>query len=165
MEHNHNDSHHHGVISKLKNYALTFESWLVPIFAKLPHLPPIAKKVVADIAPWISLILGVLGIIGLLGAGRLGVLISPLLALNKGLLGITLYITIGLGLISSFFLLFAFNPLQEMKKVGWNFAFYSLIIYLISAALSMIAMFGGLGDLIGIVILAYGIFEVRESYN
>ena len=167
MEHNHNEHHHThpSAVSKLQNKARVFEVWLAPFFASLPHLPLGVRKFVTDIAPWLSLIIGVLGIIGLLGSRMLSVILSPLVALNNGLLGTVLFITVLLALMSSVLSILAFKPLQEMKKLGWNYVFYGFILALISTLISMLSKFGGLGDLIGIVLVAYIIFEVRERYN
>jgi hypothetical protein len=167
----HNESHHehqhahHGAASKLKGHASALEAALAPIFAQVPHLPQTWRKVITDVAPWLSLIFGILAIIGILGSGFLGILLSPLLALGNGIRGTGLFVSILLNLITAILTLLSFKPLQMMKKQGWNYSFYAFIVSTISILVSMLTMQGGLGNLIGVVIGAYFLFEVRERYN
>jgi hypothetical protein len=172
MEHNHNESHHenhkhHGAISKLKGHASALETWLIPIFAGLPHLPQNWRSVITKIAPWLSLVFGILALIGLLGTGMLGVILSPLLALSAGMSGIGIFITILLGLITSVLSILSFRPLQAMKKTGWDYCFYAFTISALSTIVSILLMpmHGGFGDVVAILIGAYILFEVRERYN
>ena len=164
---NHNDSQHvnHDAASKMKRHAGSIEAWLLPIFAKAPHLPYGGRKFITDVAPWLSLLSGVLGLFALASAGLITMIFSPLLLLGGGVHGISLLITIVLGLISSVLSLLSFNPLREMKKKGWDYAFYSMIIGAISTIVSMILAFGGIGGIIGLIIGAYLLFEVREMYH
>ena len=164
--HNHETHHtHKSTTSKLKAHAGSLEAWLLPIFSSAPHIPQGGRKVIADIIPWLSLIFGVLGIIGLLGAGFIGVLLHPLLALGAGVRGFGVFITILLGLVSSIFSVLAFKPLQEFKKEGWNYCFYSFIVSTISAGVSILFMYSGIGNIIGVIIGAYILFEIRERYH
>lgn len=179
MEHTHNESHHEGhkephndthhahqqAASKLKAHAGAFESWLLPLFSNLPHLPEGGRKVVTDIIPWLSLIFGVLGIIGLLGSGMVGMIFSPLVILGGGFSGIILLLTIVLAIACSVFSILAFKPLQAMKKTGWDYLFYALCISTVSMLIGMIAMMGGIGSVIFTLIGAYLLFEIRARYH
>lgn len=167
MEHNHHESHHHSgnAISKLKGHAGALEAWLLPSFEKLPHLPESWKNVIVKVAPWLSLIFGILSCIALLGAGLFGVLLSPLIALSKGFFGILLFVSILLSLITSIFSILAFKPLQQMKKIGWDYSFYAFVISVISTVLGMVMPSNSIGSIVGILIGAYVIFEVRGKYH
>jgi hypothetical protein len=168
---NHNESHnghHHGHHQggfNLKGRASALESWLAPIFGNLPHLPANWKKVITDIAPWVSLIFGILAIIGLLGTSMLGVLLSPLIALNNGIRGLGLFISILLSFATAIFSILSFKPLQAMSKKGWDYAFYGLALSALGTIISIVLMSTSFGSVIGILIGAYLLFEVRERYN
>lgn len=171
-EHNHSgeghNEHHHGhahATEKMKHHAGALEAWLIPIFSNMPHLPHGGRKFITDIAPWLSLIFGVLGLLGLLGAGVMTTLFSPLMAFSGGLRSIGFFITILLGIASSVLSILSFNPLREMKKKGWDFAFYSFIIGTVSTLVTMVFMFSGIGGIIGTLIGAYILFEIREMYK
>ena len=158
--HNPNEGHqaHHHAAAKMKGHAGALEAWLIPVFANVPHLPHGGRKFITDIAPWLSLIFGILGLVGLMGAGVVTTLFSPLLAISGGLHSIVFLITIVLGIASSILSILSFNPLREMKKKGWDYAFYSFIIGTISTLISMVLMFSGAGGIIGALIGAYILF-------
>lgn len=165
-DHNHESHHaHHGAASKLRGHAGALETWLAGISSNLPHLPEKGLDVLTKIIPWLSLIFGVLSLIALLGAGMVGVLLSPLVVLKNGMAGITVFTTILLGLISAVFSILAFRPLLQMKKVGWDYSFYALIIGTISSIISLLAMYSGRSEIIGILLGAYLLFEIRKKYN
>ena len=154
-----------GAVSAMKGHAGALESWLAPIFAKFPHLPQGGRKFITQVAPWLSLIFGILGLLSLAGAGALGVLLAPALILGGGVQGVSFFITIVLGIVSAILALLSFNPLREMRKKGWDYAFYSFVVGAISSLISLVLASGGFGNIIGMIIGAYIIFEVRESYN
>ncbi len=181
MEHTHNNqSHqeghnhephqtnhhtHHSVSSKLKGHAGALEAWLLPIFSNLPHLPEGGKKIVSDIIPWLALIFGALTLIGILGSGMVGIIFSPLIALGGGFRGIVLFLTLILGIVCAILSILSFKPLQAMKKTGWNYSFYALTVSAVSSLLSVVGMMSGMGNIIGIFIGAYLLFEIRERYH
>ena len=162
MEHTHN---HHNTASKMKGHAGALEAWLVPFFKDVPHIPMGGKKFITMIAPWLSLVFGVLGLVGLLGGGALGVLLSPFAAMGKGSYGIAFLITVILGIITAILSILSFAPLKDMKKLGWDYAFYAFIIGTISTLVTIVLTFNGIGGLIGTAIGAYILFEVREMYH
>lgn len=152
-------------VGSMKGHTGALEAMLTPLFAKAPHLPQGGRRFITDVAPWLSLIFGVLGLFGLVSAGAIGFLFAPLLILGGGLHGISFFITIVLGIASSVLSILSFNPLREMKKKGWNYAFYAMIISSIGTIISMVLIYGGLGGIVGILIGAYILFEVREMYK
>lgn len=158
----------HSAGSKIIGHAGALESMLVPIFAQAPHLPHGWKKILADIAPWLSLICGVLGVIGifaLFGASAMLSSVAYLGAIGGEGYGTVIFITGILGLVSGVLYLLAFNPLRKMEKKGWNYMFYALIISVISTIVSIVLMGSGIGSIIGVLIGAYIVFEVRELYH
>lgn len=169
MEHTHTNGEHnhaHGSASKMMDHASALESWLAPIFAQAPHIPAGGRKVISDILPWLSLVFGILGIIGLLSLGGLSMWISPYMMLSGVFHSISLILTLILGLLSSILTFVAFNPLLAKKKKGWNYSFYALIVSAVSTLIHLIFMYsGGLGSIIGIIIGAYLLFEIREMYD
>jgi hypothetical protein len=154
-----------GAVSAMKGHAGALESWLAPIFAKLPHLPQGGRKFLVQVAPWLALIFGILGLLSLAGAGALGLLLSPMLILGGGMQSLAFFIAVVLGIISAILALLAFNPLREMRKKGWSYMFYSFVINAIGTLIGFAFATDGFSGLIGIIIGAYIIFEVRESYN
>jgi hypothetical protein len=162
----HNNAHHEAK-AKLMGHAGALEAWLAPIFAQAPHIPAGGRKVIVDIAPWLSLIFGILGLLGLLSAGALGLLLSPLMLLSAGFSSLMFFVHIVLGIVSSGLSILSFNPLREMKKKGWDYAFYSMILGAVGCVVSIISMSYGSGvsNVLGIIIGAYILFEVREMYH
>ena len=138
--HNHNETNHghNDATSKLKSHAGSVETWLLPIFAKAPHLPHGGRKFITDVLPWLSLLFGVLGLFALVSAGLIGMILSPFILLGGGLKGIALFITLLLGIVGAVLSILSFNPLREMKKKGWDYAFYSLIISAISTLVNIL---------------------------
>ncbi len=174
--HNHNESHHEGhhephngihhqATSKLKDHAGALEAWLLPLFSNLPHIPEGGRKVITDIIPWISLIFGILALIGLLGSVMVGVVLSPLIALGGGFRSVIHLLTIILGIICAVLSILAFKPLQGMKKTGWDYSFYALTVNAIASIISLIGVMSEIGNVVGIFIGAYLLFEIRERYH
>ena len=168
-QHHHTDrteqgAHHHAA-SKLKAHAGALEAMLVPIFASIPHLPEDWGKFITKIIPILSLVFGTLGLIGLIGVGALGAIFSPMIILGKGFIGILFFITLLCSLATSILSIMAYKPLQAVKKQGWNYLFYALVISTVSTALSLLGMYGGVGSIVMILISSYIVFEIRERYH
>ena len=164
MEPNHHE-HNHGTISKLKSKAGKLEEWLIPIFAKAPHLPQNGRTGITIVASWLALIFGILGIIGLLGSGQFAILLHPLVALGKGLNGLIIFFVVLLNFITLILAILAFSPLSEMRKVGWDYIFYAFITSSIATVLNYMITSSGLGDVIVTIAGLYLLFEIRERYN
>lgn len=179
MEHTHNESHNesrheshhethhtqHQGATKLKGHAGALEAWLLPMFSNLPHIPEGGRKTISDIVPWLAIIFGVLSLIGLLGSGLFGIILSPLLALGGGLRSIILLLTVILGIASAVLSILAFRPMRAMKKTGWDYLFYSLILSAVSFVISLVGMMSSVGSVVGILLGAYILFEIRSRYH
>ena len=166
-DHTHNETTSGTHTAKALAHAGALEAYLVPLFAQVPHLPEGGKKVITDIIPWVSLIFGALGIIALFTTSAVGLLLSPLIMLGGGFKSIMIFLIAILGLVSSVFTFISFNPLRDMSKKGWNYAFYALIISTVSTVLGLFfTMYsGGVGSLLGVIVGAYLLFEIREKYH
>lgn len=183
--HNHNEQHNHtshegnhaqhqehghkhsarSAASSLKNKAGALEAMLVPIFANLPHLPENWKQVLTKIISYLALVFGVLGVIGLIGAGAIAALLSPLLMLSKGFFGIVQILTLLFSFATAILSIMAFKPLKAMRKQGWDYLFYSLVISTISTLVGILTMYGSSKGIIMILITTYVLFEIREKYH
>ncbi len=155
------------------------EAWLEPFFAKFPHIPENGRKVIADIAPWIALVFGILGLFALLGAGALMTLLAIPLLLTGGVWVVVGFITTLLGLAAVILQLLAFNPLKARMKKGWNYLFYGLLLGVLSTIISVVGsvmsastmysnMHGTSSLVSGVISFLIGgwlLFEIRSQYK
>lgn len=146
------------------------ESWMAPLFEKLPHLPEGGRKFLVMIAPWYALIFGILGLTALLGLISLlgmGAAIGSLGSFGMGYgVGDSLVMLL-FGIASAILLLMAFKGLKAGQKGGWNYLFYAEVVS-VAGSIVAVVMTGGygiLGTVIGALIGFYLIFEVRSHYR
>src|SRR3989338_5591194 len=150
------------------------EAVLANLYKNFPHLPKTARKVLADIAPWLALISGLFGLLSLM---TYGAIMSSMFALGGVImiLGITALV---LGIIGSVLQLLAFNPLRARERKGWNFLFYSALIGALSVILSFstsmmtLSTYGRASGLsaflsttIGYLIAGWLLFEIRKQFR
>lgn len=140
------------------------EGWLAPIFAKFPHLPENGRRTLADIAPWLALIFGVLGLLGILSAGSLVSYLS-FSFIGMGMLQISMFLSLLAGLIASVLQILAFKPLKARHKKGWSLLFYATVLTTATAILSLLFGYSSFGGLIGALIGFWLLFEVRGLYQ
>lgn len=131
-------------------------------FAKFPALPKNGRDVLAQIAPWIALIFGILGIlVGISGLGVLTVL-SPFAYLGgAGSQYGTGFISALIYLVGSILLLASFPGLKARKYNGWKLLFWSEAVNLIGGLLSMAIVSAIIGALIGFYLL----FQIRSYFK
>lgn len=83
-------------------------------------------------------------------------------------LGFTFYLGLIILLVSGALLLLAAPGLKAMKKNGWDLVFYSLLINVAYGVVILFTKYGGFGDflgaLVGSLIGAYLLFQVREHF-
>lgn len=83
-------------------------------------------------------------------------------------LGFSFYLVLVSLLLSGALLLLAAPGLKAKKKAGWNLVFYSLLVNLVYGVIVMFTDYGGfsnlLGALVGSVIGAFLLFQVREYF-
>ena len=142
------------------------EGWLAPIFAQAPHLPASFREFLATIAPWLSLIFGILGLIALLSAGVL-LSVASLSFMTGGISEVAWVISVLAGLIAAVLQILAFSPLKKRQKKGWNYIFYGTIITTAAAIIEIAIGYGSsaIGTVIGTVIGLWLLFEVRPLYR
>ena len=140
------------------------EQWMAPLFAKFPHIPDGGRKTLADIAPWLSLIFGVLGLFAILSAGSLMSYLS-FSFIGMGMLQISMFISLLAGLIASVLQILAFKPLKARHKKGWSLLFYATVLTTATTILSLLFGYSSLSGLVGVLIGFWLLFEVRGLYQ
>lgn len=141
---------------------------LEELFAKAPALPANVREVLVKIAPWFALIFGVLGILGslmatmaLLGASAMVASVATVSMGAAGYYSILAIVALVVGLISSALMLLAYPGLKANKMAGWRYLFFSEVVSLVSAVVSL----NLLGLVIGGVIGFYLLFQVKSYYK
>jgi len=145
-------------MAKSTNWQDMMEEW----FMKLPMLPKGGRDVLFKIAPWISLIFGILGV--LVGLGGLGILsvLSPMMLLGSGMSATTgSLLSVAIALVSSVLMLAAFPGLKAKKMQGWNMLFWSEW----AALLSSLVAFSIIGGIIGALIGFYLLYQIKSYYK
>src|SRR3989344_7820047 len=124
-------------------------------YAKLPALPKGATDFIVNIAPWLSLIFGVLSIlVGVSAFGFLAVL-SPFAAVSGvGAYAITGLLSSAVLLLEGVIMIVAFPALKKRGQRGWNLLFWSLVLSIVSSVLSL-SVFGVIQSVIGALIGYY----------
>jgi hypothetical protein len=134
---------------------------LEDIFAKAPALPSSARELLVSVAPWISLVFGVLLVLVSLGGLGLGSFLGSF-AMYAGA-GNTMFLLVAsiLGIVQGAVMVLAFAPLKKRSITGWNWWFWAEIISVVAAVVA----FNLLGAVINAVIGFYLIFQVRSYYK
>jgi len=141
--------------AKKTDYMGQIETW----FLKLPALPKGGRETLVSITPWIALIFGILGVVfGVLALVGSTVL-TPLLFLGgehpSGALLLSL-----LGLVSSALLLAAYPGTKAHKSQGWTMLFWSEVVGLISAIVSI-----SISGVIFSLIMFYLLYQIKSYYK
>jgi hypothetical protein len=128
---------------------------------KAPAMPTNIKELIVNLAPWLTLILGLLSLPAILFVFGLGTLLAPFSFLggvragfNYGLSMIVLAVSVVLEFLS-------IPGLFKRSRQGWNFVYYSALVN----ALYNIVSFNLGGLIIGALISFYVLFQVREYYK
>ncbi|MEK9176515.1 MAG: hypothetical protein AAB520_03665 [Patescibacteria group bacterium] len=133
------------------------------LYAKAPALPAGGRDFLVTIAPWLSLVFGVLTVIGSLSAFGVGAVYSPFYAM-AGVSPVFLMIIGVVGLIQGAIMVLAFAPLRKRSLRGWNLLFLSEIVAIVSSVISI-----NVGSIVMAVVFAaiafYLLFQVKPSYT
>ena len=134
-------------------------------YAKLPVLPKGATDFIVNIAPWLSLIFGVLSIlVGVSAFGFLAVL-SPFAAVaGAGAYAITGLLSSLVLLVQGVIMIVAFPSLKKRGQRGWNLLFWSLVLSIVSSVLSL-SVFGVIQSVIGALIGYYFLYQMKSYYK
>jgi len=159
---NHEHNAHHDMHHKVHAHASKLESVLADFFKNFPHLPEGGRKFLVDVSPYVPLVFGILGVIGVLFGG-----VASLFFVVATLgMALPLFLTVIVSLASAVLLLMSYKGLLARSKQGWNYAFYSQIVSVISGLIAMFTMHGGIiGTVVGAIIGFYILFEIREHYK
>jgi hypothetical protein len=142
------------------------EAQLAPVFASAPHLPPHVRTTIAEFAPWVALIVGIIGLFGIIPALMATFFVAsfPLAPMMGGWYPAAI-VSLLCGAVSSVLCLLAFPPLRKRQKKGWNLLFYSSTLSAVSSVVTLIFAASGFMGIIGAVIGYWLLFEVRELYR
>ena len=159
------------------------EKWLVETNKQLPQIPKGGRDTLAQIAPWLALIGGVLSLFAAWGFWQAGHTVNKLIELSNSIyqtyggsqaissptLGFTWYLSLVLLLVQAVLLLVAFPKLKEGKKFGWTLLFYnSLLTAAIGLAYAVTPRYGVSSlfmYLIGTAISLYLVFQIRDHFT
>jgi hypothetical protein len=87
---------------------------------------------------------------------------------DTGGLGFLFYLSLVTLLASGALLLLAAPGLKAMKKAGWNFVFYSLLVNLLYGVVVLVSDYGDFGNLLGAalgsLVGAYLLFQIRDRF-
>ncbi len=134
-------------------------------YAKLPTLPKGTTDFIVNVAPWLSLIFGVLSIlVGVSAFGFLAVL-SPFAAVaGAGAYAITGLLSSLVLLVQGVIMIVAFPSLKKRGQRGWNLLFWSLILSVVSSVLSL-NVFGVVQSVVGALIGYYFLYQIKSYYK
>jgi hypothetical protein len=147
------------------------------------QLPDGFKKFLVDVAPWASLIVGILYVLwawSVFNWARVAnayVDLANQLSTYYGGSAITasrwtiwIYATLALAVVMAVLYLMAFPKLKVRSKSGWNLLYYAVWINVGYGLVSLFSDYGsGIGNfifsLVGTAIGLYFLFQIRSSYS
>lgn len=148
----------------------TIGGWL----KSFPHLPENWTKWLAKNSWWlvlIGVILSALGAVallfGVMAIGAVttvyGIAVGPL---HDSWWYTTTVISLVLLVVTVVIDAMAISPLKAMKSKGWDLLFLTFLVSVVSAIVSTLYNFSGIiGNVIGVVIGAYVLFEIRSYFK
>ena len=133
--------------------------FLDSLYSKLPGFSGEIKDFIVRVLPFISLIFGILvtfsSIVDLLGTPFLDAFTTG----GESTIFQRLMIVNLLGLVEGIFLILAYVGLRRKKKIGWNFIFWSQVLFIITALLSFSPSF-----ILGLLFF-YPLFQSHTIYK
>jgi drug/metabolite transporter (DMT)-like permease len=163
-----------GQLDKLETKLHEFFTTKIPF-----QLPPDSRKALAKAFWWIALVIGILQLWAAIALWRWGHAADRAVdRLNDYLgtsyvvndLGIFYYLAvIAMAVVAVLFLLASPN-LKDMRRSGWKFLFYAVLVGVGVAVLRLFSEVGGgigsfLGAALGALIGAYFLFQVQEYFT
>lgn len=162
---------------------LPLEQNLKDVFTKsTPPLPPKAKQVLVEWAPWLSLIAGVLSLWGAWAlwhwanvanafvdyANSLSAIYGGQTVVAERLTAVV-WVGIAVLIVEGLIYLLAFPGLRDRKKSGWNLLYWGALVNIAYGVVVMFTAYGGFGNLlmslIGTAIGMYLLFQIRSAYS
>jgi hypothetical protein len=157
------------------------ETKLDTIFEKnAPKLPVHARKTIAEWAPWISLLAGVLSLLSAYWLWQAANAVSAYVDLANQLSAaygstvmtsnMTFWVWLGLAflVVEGLLYVLAFPGLKARKKAGWNYLYWGVLINVAYAVISLFTLngvAGFVGSLIATAIGLWLLFQVRSEYK
>lgn len=158
------------------------EAKLDDIFGKqAPPLPDNVKQFIVKYLPWFNLFVALLSLFSLYNlwywanrANDAAEFVNELSRAygieNASVERLTVMVWVGLITLSvqvSLYLL-AFQPLRALKKQGWDYLFYAMLVNIAYGVVVLFTDYGNIGSLIGTIIGSaigfYFLFQIRASY-
>jgi len=166
----------------------TLENKMSELFVdKAPKLPAGGKKFIVNVAPWLTLIAGVLSLLAGLSLWRWAHTVNNgvdyvnslcnAYAVDAGAcadvaesrLNLWVWLAIIVLIVQGVLYLMAFPGLRDRRKKGWDYVFYAALV---SVVYSIVSLFTGynaasnfLGAIIGALISFWLLFQVRSAYT
>ena len=128
---------------------------------KAPAMPTNIKELIVNLAPWLTLILGLLSLPAILFVFGLGTLFAPFSFLGGVRAGFNYSLSMIVLAISVVLEFLAVPGLFKKTRQGWNFVYYSALVSVLYSLVSF--NLGGL--IIGALISFYILFQVRTYYK
>lgn len=149
----------------LDTYAKQISKPLEDAYAKVPALPSNIRELLVSIAPWLTLIFGVLML--LTGIGGLGLFtaLSPLTAMYGGV-GYSAFLVVSsvVVIVQGVIMLLAFSPLKKRVTRGWNLLLWSEVLSVLSSVVSL-RVGSVVSAIIGAAIGFYFLFQMKSYYK
>ncbi len=134
-------------------------NFLDSLYSKLPKLGPELRSFIEVILPFLAIIFGFL----ITFASFMDILGTPFLSVFSSNEGSSVFrklmIVNALGILEGILMLLAFLPLRRRAKRGWKLIFWSQILWVVSALITLSPSF-----ILGFLFL-YPLFQVRHSYK
>jgi hypothetical protein len=145
-------------------------------YESAPHLPVNGKKWLADNAWWIALVGVIVGTASIVWLLMLTFFTGVFFAAYTGVVGAALagagtllvMITLALSSVALVLTAMAIAPLKAHKKRGWTLIFITVLLQVLSVAVSFMFdwnLFGLLYSLVFTAIGAYFLFEIRSYFG
>jgi uncharacterized membrane protein HdeD (DUF308 family) len=164
------------------------ETKMAEIFVdKAPKLPQGGKNFIVSVAPWLTLIGGVLSLLAGLslwrwahaanGAADYVNDLCNAYAVNAGAcadvsdarLNLWVWLAIAVLIVQGVLYLLAFPGLRDRKKKGWDYVFYAALVSIVYSIVSLFTGYNAasnfIGALIGALISFWLLFQVRSAYT
>lgn len=134
---------------------------LEDLFVKAPALPSSARELLVSVAPWISLVFGVLLVLVSLGGLGVGSALAPF-AMYAGV-GNTMFLMVAsiLGILQGVVMVLAFSGLKRKALAGWNWWFWAEVLSVVAAVVA----FNLVGAVVNALVGFYLIFQVKSYYK
>lgn len=151
------------------NYVNQLTKTLDGYYAKSPALPANIKDLLVSIAPWVTLIAGVLALLsGLSLFSLLGLATSVagpyMAAAGLGGFAVTAILSLLILFVTGVIYLLAFSPLKGRKVKGWNYMLYAMLLYVLSAVVRLNVL-DVVWSLVGFAVGYYFLYQVRSHYH